>query len=1428
METPATKLATKLVQLRMTVSRTEKALKAESLQAIERQETSLKTLTTEIELLKGEVEAKKITEKESHEEIEKWVSEIDEELSKADIELKRLQEWQEAVSRDEKQRQREEQLEHERKLYEAKIKMKSELKLSSESGSVKEEIQAKLPKLTITKFNGTFQDWTRFWNQFSETIDKTGIPNVTKFAYLRELLDTNVRKTVEALPFSSEGYTRAKTILEEKYGKKCEIIKAYTKQILELPVIPNVNIKKIHEFYDTLMYAVQSLETMGGLQQVNGNVSLTLEKLPGIRGDLTRIDADWESWDFVKLVEALHRWTRRNPIEQSNETKPRDREYRKPPPPGKLYHVRDQDKPRGCVYCEDKSHRSNECTKVKSVSERRQILAKHRLCFNCTGGSHRAAECPSKRSCQQCDRRHHTSICERTEREEENSGGDGKSKKLNTANTTSEGVFPVVNVRVNGILCRALIDSGAGSSYASAKLIHELHLKPVNVQTKKIDMLMSSKQARLETYEVKIESTTNEFTMSTKLIKVDKPELLFLENPNYGNLIENYPHLKGVTIEDRDKKPKLPVHVVLGNGDYSRIKTETRPRVGKDMEPVAELTQLGWFLMSPGKEFDRKKMLLTQTNQLDYEQLCRLDVLGLEDTPEHDQRVVYDEFKEQLTRSPEGWYETGLPWRGNSPALPTNERGSRRRLESLVTKLKRENLTSEYNAIIQDQKQSGIVEPAESPAKGVEFYLPHKPVVRETAKTTKVRIVYDASAKEQRDSPSLNDCLYPGPPLQNKLWDVLIHQRGYPVMLSGDIQKAFLQVRVRECERDALRFHWRCEEDSLLETLRFTRVLFGLAPSPFLLAGVIEQHLSSWEEKYPDLVAELRKSLYVDDLLTGGQTIAQAADRKDKAIEVFEDATFQLHKWNSNASELESNSEEAVKNDEETYAKQQLGGDSTQTTVLGLKWNKSEDTLAVRFPAIDSNATTTKRTILSKLAKVYDPLGLVSPIILEGKVIFRDVCKTKVPWDADIREPLSRRWSDWGKSLPREETVPRPIVNYREPVLNVELHAFGDASTKGVGAVVYSVVRQGSGTTQQLVAAKSRLAKEGLTIPRLELISAHMATNLVKNVQNALQNLPEPTIYGWLDSTVALYWIHGEGQYRQFVANRVSKIKQHPEITWRHVPTKDNPADVASRGGSLSEKPLWWNGPEWLDDPEKWPDDITTEPSATTEAEAEVVREFLCAAQVHREPDDLDQLLANHDLHRTLRVTAWILRFRKNCKTGERQRGPLTTQEIENARLWWIKRVQRDSDLEKDRDQLNLQENAQGLIICHGRIQGQDPIYLSNSHPFTEKLVREAHLRTLHGGVGLTMTEIRKRYWIPKLRSLAKRQIKSCYGCRRFQATAVVQPPPGLLPKDRTEGNHAFQVVGVDYAGPLKYRKIQSGNDGQTNTCGGCVKDILC
>ena len=539
----------------------------------------------------------------------------------------------------------------------------------------------------------------------------------------------------------------------------------------------------------------------------------------------------------------------------------------------------------------------------------------------------------------------------------------------------------------------------------------------------------------------------------------------------------------------------LPVHVILGAGVYARIKTDTRPRIGNQGEPVAERTKLGWVILSPGEEIDTAHMLLTQTSQVDYEELCRLDVLGLADTPQHDQGEVHREFREQLSHSETGWYEAALPWKGNHPPLPLNEHRSLRRLENLK------------------QKAEGIVETADQPAQGVEFYIPHKPVIRKEAASTKVRVVYDAYAKAHPNAVSLNECLYPGPPL----WNVLVRSCPHPVALVGDLKKAFLQGRIRQADRDALRFHWRQGERSNIETLRFTRALFGLAPSPFLLGGVIEYHLDTWEEREPHAVAELQRSLYVDDLLSGGATVEETKELKEQAIEIFEDATFTLNKRQSNEPKLEQNSVLTVEK-EGTFAKQQLGEPQAGgSSLLGLGWNKERDEF-VSFP--DWEAAPTKRGVLRKLASIYYPLGFVSPVTLVGKCLYRAVCCEKLVWDAQLTGRLKLKWQRWEQSLPKQIAVSRALADHREPIQAIQLHGFGNASSCGVGAAVYAVVKQESGTTQRLVAAKARLPKQGLTIPRLELISALMVTNLLANVKVALEGLPVTELNGWLYSTV--------------------------------------------------------------------------------------------------------------------------------------------------------------------------------------------------------------------------------------------------------------------------------------------------------------------
>ena len=223
--------------------------------------------------------------------------------------------------------------------------------------------------------------------------------------------------------------------------------------------------------------------------------------------------------------------------------------------------------------------------------------------------------------------------------------------------------------------------------------------------------------------------------------------------------------------------------------------------------------------------------------------------------------------------------------------------------------------------------------------------------------------------------------------------------------------------------------------------------------------------------------------------------------------------------------------------------------------------------IAVHFEKSDIS-TPTKREVLSNIAKIYDPLGVVSPMSLVGKMLYREIYDRKILWDKQLPSDLIAKWSVWQSELPDKVEFPRSLVNFREDINDIKLRTFGDASGKGVAAAVF-VIKQPSGVSQGLVAAKSRLAKEQLTILRQELVSTHMACNLVHNVKQAFKGFPVSDVYGWLDSTTALHWLKEGGEYKQFIRNRVKKILEKAYIQWRYGNTKENPADLGSRGGKV-------------------------------------------------------------------------------------------------------------------------------------------------------------------------------------------------------------------------------------------------------------------
>ena len=240
--------------------------------------------------------------------------------------------------------------------------------------------------------------------------------------------------------------------------------------------------------------------------------------------------------------------------------------------------------------------------------------------------------------------------------------------------------------------------------------LRKINEKSIRRESKRIETLMHSVVKKTEIYQFEIRDIKQEFKIGIEINKLEKEVLLELPNPNYPEIQKSYNHLKDIIINDTDTKKELPVHVILGAGDYTKMKTQERARVGQPGEPIAELTKLGWVVISPEQETSVTKMLFSKTSVHDYENLCNLDVLGVKD--EHTKRdgKIYDEFQKQLGRSDKGWYETNLIWKEKHPPLNNNKSGSLGRLNNLLRNLSRNNQLETYDDIIREQQKAGIVE----------------------------------------------------------------------------------------------------------------------------------------------------------------------------------------------------------------------------------------------------------------------------------------------------------------------------------------------------------------------------------------------------------------------------------------------------------------------------------------------------------------------------------------------------------------------------------------------------------------------------------------------------------------------------------------------------------------------------------------------
>ena len=942
---------------------------------------------------------------------------------------------------------------------------------------------------------------------------------------------------------------------------------------------------------------------------------------------------------------------------------------------------------------------------------------------------------------------------------------------------------------------------------------------------------------------------------------------------------EEYGHLYGMQLADDGTEEPVQIEMLIGADYYWDIVFGEVVRGKKG--PVAMRTKFGYVLsgrsrslnlfanepatsllttslMSESKEEEGENMSACLQKLWDLESIGIREEVTASQVPRND--IVFDEK--------EGKYEVSQVWKQNHELLGDNYLLAKKRTITGIRRLQEKDtqLLHEYESIMKNQLECGFLEIVTDDMKGEvgkTYYIPPQIVLRPDRETTKVRVVYDFSSK-MTGNVSANECLEVPEAMFTDLFAIMVRFRLYVVGVIADIEKAFLMIRMREEDRDAQRLIWVKDpyaKELEFVILRFTTVTFGAGPSMWHLGSVIQHHLSKYEDSHPETVLKVMESLYADDFSGGENSDESAVKLYREARKIFKEAGMNLRKWNSNSKEVmkvisQDEGESSKQPETESYAELMLNPrDPSPVKVLGSPWDVEKYVFRLSLEKIVArkDEVKTKRTLISVSYSIYDVIGFLAPIIFSLKVLFQLVCKEGVGWDDALPQQFLDEWNRWISGAEKCTIFEVPRC-YDSRISNddarIRLIGFSDASKKGFAAVVY--LRVASDTDEQvsvnMVASKTRVAPlQEQTIPRLEHLGALILSRLMKRIRETLQRtVTIEKEHCLIDSAVALHWIvNWKKEYKQYVQDRAKEIrKKTADAMWRHVPGKENPADLPSRGCTPDQldkqKQIWFHGPEWLLQKESsWPIrkadelDLSEEQKRCIDKEEKKsTKKEVALASIGECSENVDYKIKNvidpekySSLDKLLRVTAICMKFIDKCKKKKDWSNEIAAEDIENARGLWVKylqrEVQKDGKFKKMAESLGVKKDSKGFLRCHGRMgrsklpfDVKHPLLLPSHHWVTNLFIWACHERVYHNGVRETLTEFRTNYWITKGRQRVK-MLKGCHLCKLMEGLSYPAPTTADLPEFRLDGGRSFKYTGVDYCGPVYVKNIYSKKKGK-------------
>ncbi|XP_065081187.1 uncharacterized protein LOC135703790 [Ochlerotatus camptorhynchus] len=926
-------------------------------------------------------------------------------------------------------------------------------------------VQQPLPRV-IPTFDGKYEHWERFKIMFRDVVDRTNESSRIKLYHLEKALIGDATDIIDAKTISDGNYERAWQLLEERFEDK--------RRIVHLHIGGLINVKKLFkENYDDLRMLVESfishVENLKFLGQELTGVSeqILVYILAGALDDETKMH--WEStvkrgvmptYDetitFLKhRVSVLERCQIQAP---HSEAQPKQQRVNLKPITYKPSFQKanaattpTQQELR-CDFCSS-NHFTYKCPSFKnlSISQRFALVREKNICFNCLRVGHRSTECNSNKTCFKCQKKHHTMLHEESPMQDvaaqRNSASQpaitppmasGSSEVSSSSSSEPSGsklpacnhsqavktvmlLTAVVNVRDrNGgvIPCRTLLDNGSQVNLISESMVNRLGLerKPVCIP---ITGIGASKTYARDIILAEVQSRINNFTMEIECLVVPKVTGVI---PSTKIDTSSWPIPAGFQMADPQFHTPNHIDMLIGVSKFFRLLKSGFFQMADDLPDLRE-THFGWVVAGDvGDSITGQQYAHSATVDQVHETIQRfweLEEVQSESSPGSEQEECEALFLSTYSRDKSGKYIVQLPFREAVAELDDNRSLALRRFLSLEKRLKRDpELKSEYTKFIEEYESMGhckeINEMDDLPDQR-RYYMPHHAIIRPLSTSTKLRVVFDASAKSHPSQISLNESLQVGPTVQSDLLEIHIRFRQHKIVFTADVTKMYRQIWIVPFQTCFLRIFWRTNSADPLRVFELTTVTYGTASAPFLATRCLVQLCKDEGAAFPMAAQIILEDCYVDDILSGTDSAEEAIDCINQIQGLLQHGGFPVHKWCSNDPTVLKHIPDC---DREKLVHLDPSSNDGVVKALGMIWSPGEDEF--RFHTIQSaEEIITKRRVLSEIGKLFDPLGLLSPVVVIAKLLMQQLWVAGISWDENLDGDLLISWQRFHQSLPQ-------------------------------------------------------------------------------------------------------------------------------------------------------------------------------------------------------------------------------------------------------------------------------------------------------------------------------------------------------------------------------------------------------------------------